>query len=649
MDQDSKSAPTLEQLLSLWPIACSVSDFLPVGELITLARLSTTLRVLLHGFGIPETASSPESSTAVPVRPELSIGRHGTLYWQRLKERAPFECSSRIHTKGGPAKPCRYCSKPICDACIVRDSFAKGHENTYHNRVRHLCKSCWESGNSSKTQRFPLNTPGRLPPASTTASSSSINTSPPLQSHKWHDPSGDNRDYCTCTLKADGILCLECKDRQNHTFNQTQCHGQDCTNTLSADENPLRRICQWCDRALPRQIGGTTRHHWTSKIIEARARNAASRSADLFEYNRRRLAERTMSRREMRGNDAVRDDPDADTPQFVRHLDTINYRSYMSEIAAPGPETVFASKRGYWRYSRSFLHAMRFKCIFIAPPEKATAFTESLLLEENPLRFSITNAEKRQENTILAIALADTPPERLREWQNLKTIILACLDAHDQNYTTVREAMLQEENFDATVEEYHSLASVWTTQRHMRSKKSPKEEEGPPPSTKGKGKQKSGAGLFGGRDTPYAQGQPVDDATTGESRATSSTSTSTSTSASGSSTRETDFIASTCNQPNSMLESLALPSPSNSIPSAPPLPASTAPLNDTIRLAATEDTTAAIDSTDPALAELAELYLPLSRFADDAPVTGNVEDPPPYSANGWVWPGEIDGEEGAGP
>ncbi|ETI22441.1 hypothetical protein G647_06516 [Cladophialophora carrionii CBS 160.54] len=492
----ASASPNIEQLLSRWPVASTLSHHLPVGDLIVVSRLSMTLRALLHGFELPPTTAETPNS----VRPELHIGHHGTVYWQRLKDRAPFECSSRTHTKGPAPKPCRYCSRPICDACIVRDSLFKGHENTFPNRVRYLCKQCWESGNDSQTCRYPLDvTPGSDHSSGSPPSSSSSSSS--LNRKQWYDPSGSTRDYCTCTLKTDGILCLECKDAQNRSAvssststpsSETRCHGQSCTNTLTAEDIDRRRICLWCNKALPRQLGGTTRHHWTQKIIEARARHAASRSADVEEWNRKRLRERTMSRREMRGDDAVRDDPDADVPQLVRHLDTVNYQNYMAPSAAPSPDAVFASKTGYWRYSRDFMLAMRSRCAKAAPTPRGVSLRAETAGKDMP--FAQTNAEKAADRLTLAAAMRKMPRDRLSEWCAYRAVIMDCLLEQNLSHEATREFMQREHNFEASIEDYGEVMHVWTTQERRR--KSLECEIGT--TTKGRGK---GAALEHESDT----------------------------------------------------------------------------------------------------------------------------------------------------
>ncbi|KIW46842.1 uncharacterized protein PV06_02474 [Exophiala oligosperma] len=441
------SSPGLESLLALWPVASSLSETLPVGDLIALSRVNATLRAVLHGFARPE--NTHNLGQPVAVRKELRVGQHATKYWQSLKTRAPFECSSPAHTKGSNPRPCRYCSKPICAACIVRSSFARGHENTFQNRIRYLCKGCWESGNISRSHRFELD------------------ASVPVAKHtQWHDPDGSTKDYCTCTLKDDGWLCLNCKDLQNWeaiSSGDTDCHGLQCGGKLDADKE-RRRICLWCDKALPRQIGGTTRHHWNQKMIEARARNAASRQADLEEYNRRRQKLLRMSRRELRGDEAVKDDPDADLPQFVRHLDTVNYRAYLSETAAPSGDSVYDSKRGYWRYNKEFLLKIRLRCQQLPKPSQLSVLNQT---DNGGLRFALTNTEKSDDTFSFTAMVPSMSEDRVKEWCTLKAHILELLLVQKLSYAETRNVMHEDHDFDASLKEYRKVLHLWYSQGHF--------------------------------------------------------------------------------------------------------------------------------------------------------------------------------------
>ncbi|KAJ9607749.1 hypothetical protein H2200_007827 [Cladophialophora chaetospira] len=616
MEQATPS-PTLEHLISIWPVASTLSSHLPVGDLFSLARVSVKTRAVLHGFALP-------SGTSGPSGRDLYVGYHNTTSWQRLKTLSPFTCSSRDHTKGPPPKPCRYCSRPICGACMVRDSINK-KENTFPNRIRHLCKKCWETGNPNRTERYPL-TP------------ETEERSKKRQKH-WRG-SGSTRDTCVCTLKDDGTLCLDCKTIQNTNAlsaqSQSECHGQDCTNTLTPLDISHHRICLWCSNPLPRPLGGPTRLHWNQKIIEARARNAASRTADVEEWNRQRLRSRTMTRREMRGDQAVQNDPDADIPQLVRHLDTMNYKNHMPDSAAPSPEAVFASKRGYWRYSKAFLLATQRRCSHIPPPPRVALFRAEYLDDDNEdeiNRFSRTNAEKAQDLKLLVTALPSMRKKRASQWTALKPTILLRLHVQKLKYSAIQSEMRREYDFDATIDEYHDVTSVWTTQAERR--KSLEEEE-----TREAAAEKGKRGSLFTRRALYIKGQPVHSETDlhlGGGKSEGPTAAGDALDARPQrppyAAEAEDHHQQPFPQPpaQSSASSSQPPSEPSTLPSSSSIDSDSHPLQPTV----SEETI-----PDPDLEALTALYLPISHLAEDYQASN--DDPPPYSANGWIWPGEAD-------
>ncbi|KAL2421835.1 hypothetical protein ABEF95_008399 [Exophiala dermatitidis] len=199
-------------------------------------------------------------------------------------------------------------------------------------------------------------------------------------------------------------------------------------------------------------------------MVEARARNAASRQADLEEYNKRRLKLMRMSRREMRGDEAVKDDPDADLPQFVRHLDTLNYRSYMSDRAAPSGDAIYDSKRGYWRYTREFLLEMgnRIRCARLPPPPQIKAFR----LTAHALTFARTNAQLSEE-TLLPKPIGGgfkVEEARLKQWYRLKAVVLELLLVQKRGYKEAQRLIHEEYGFYASIKEYRQALHQWYIQ-----------------------------------------------------------------------------------------------------------------------------------------------------------------------------------------
>lgn len=397
MDSDRQAQgdgnTTLDHLLSIWPVVSSVASQTPVGDLISLARASSTTRAITHGFPIDHTPHERERSDQRGFL-DLHIGNHQTTHWANLKSLAPFSCSSPFHkepksTSGtnNVTKPCKYCSRPVCKACIVRSFFADPSQskNTFRYRTRYLCQKCWDSGNLRKDFRYPAESVSR--------------------EHIWRGRSyGQRGGACLCSASEDNWLCRGCRSLQNisgptnasltdadkHAKDMivknreigeshvvpVQCYGLGCNHVIDEANRDRRRICLWCSKSLPRQFGGEDRLRWEEKQVEIRAAAAAARSADIEEWARNRFKTLTMSRREMRGTEECilltgRDGPQHDKPMFVRHLDAVNYRKYMSEGTAPSPASVYQSKHGRWVYSQEFLKALnrdRF-AHWVPPPE----------------------------------------------------------------------------------------------------------------------------------------------------------------------------------------------------------------------------------------------------------------------------------------
>jgi hypothetical protein len=361
MSENSTASPTLLSVVCQWPVASNVAQHLPAGSLINLARSSTSLRGILHGFETSSTSESyiskdprsctPSEDASKDVRPskrKLYIGAHRTPYWEGLKRLAPFTCSSKSHTKGDKTKPCRYCSMPICESCVVKHSFGK-NENTFKNRCRFMCQRCWDTGNVQKKRRYS----GTLVAAD----------------ESCYKSAAAAREFCSCMTK-DGWVCNDCKEKQNtdaRVDGTKICMGQNCGLILGEDKD-RRKICLWCDRPVPRgRASMESRIAFDHKIRDARKREISSQLADLEEYERNRRRQMLMSRRELRGDEAVKNDPDADVQQFVRNLDMFNYesllfcRGILSRVQPTGDE-VYASKHGRWKYNSHFLKHFRRQC-----------------------------------------------------------------------------------------------------------------------------------------------------------------------------------------------------------------------------------------------------------------------------------------------
>jgi hypothetical protein len=484
MDPEDTVGPRLQDIVSPWPIASNISHHLGAGDLISLARTNSKLRAVLHGFEQPTPLEDWRLRNArTAIRCSVNVGGHATPYWTSLKDATTFTCYSATHIRGDKCRPCRSCSRPICETCIVRSSLKRGYENTFHHRIRNLCPGCWQKGSPTKSRRYSLNS---------------------NRSHaEWYAGNKLGDTHCICTLKADGWLCEECKDRQNQQAVSSEskiCHGEQCNNSLG-DSPERRRICTWCQKTLP--TAPSARAVWTQEMVEAKQRTMAALSADLEEYNRLRPKTLRMSRRELRGDAAVRFYSDPDKLQYVRHLDAINYESFISKKSAPTGQEIFDSKRGYWRYNRQFLLSFRRLAHRVPPPigdlthitsatsefartnvqkmweywaYKSIESIEERVMDdfsdEQKVRLGVTDEEGTRLGSRLPRVFrynlwssncddAGTQRERVREWHALKSHVL---DAYFIQRLDLEQAMAYlwvVYGFWAEPEEYEIMVTVW--------------------------------------------------------------------------------------------------------------------------------------------------------------------------------------------
>ena len=222
--------PALLDLLQIYPIVETLAAFLPFGSLLELSRTDSSYRATLHGF--PSSYGLVRTSDT-NICNNLNIGHHETRLWRRLKSLTLKECSETGHTKGMSPKGCLMCSLPVCQACIVKNSFGK-KEHTFPSRRRNLCQKCWDTGNIH-AERL------RCGPSC-----------PKVVDY-------GEIELCRCTAK-DGILCCDCKEQQRSDLQQklSHCAGYGC-GTSVPHSDMSRRICLWCTLVLPSpHIRGTS-------------------------------------------------------------------------------------------------------------------------------------------------------------------------------------------------------------------------------------------------------------------------------------------------------------------------------------------------------------------------------------------------------
>jgi hypothetical protein len=229
-DQDQKH--TLLELLVNYPIINALGPHLTLGSLLNLARTNSGYRAVLHDFPRASNEELDAAEIDLPVRSFLRIGYHDTYLWRRLKNLSSYECCWPGHVKGGPPTGCVSCSKPVCEACIVRNDFKRCISNSaapsFRTRARSLCSTCWSSGNPHYERL-------RFGPASST---------PKIGQY--------TKEICECTGKK-GVLCWECKGEQNRNLDSklSRCAGYGCGVSLEGSHFTIQ-ICLWCNFMIPK-------------------------------------------------------------------------------------------------------------------------------------------------------------------------------------------------------------------------------------------------------------------------------------------------------------------------------------------------------------------------------------------------------------
>lgn len=138
-------------------------------------------------------------------------------------------CSESNHTKGSAAKPCRLCSLPVCEGCIVKASMAK-HEVTLQMCRVYYCIECWISGNSQRECCPPESVP---------------------RVFRADGPTSKSESRCVCSAQ-DKWLCLRCKSAQRSLAEScyVRCTGHGCSKLVQPG-GQLVSICLLCGRYGP--------------------------------------------------------------------------------------------------------------------------------------------------------------------------------------------------------------------------------------------------------------------------------------------------------------------------------------------------------------------------------------------------------------
>lgn len=150
------------------------------------------------------------------------------------------------------------CSMPVCEACIIKESFGKRDEKTFQNRTRTICPECYDAGTPHIGQTL----------------------NPGMKGKDAIHSLSERGSICICTPK-DGHLCLRCKieQRSNLEFKLARCYGQGCTWTRP--EGFAGRICLWCDLRLPSERSrAEARRDYDARHILARSYSSFERPVD---------------------------------------------------------------------------------------------------------------------------------------------------------------------------------------------------------------------------------------------------------------------------------------------------------------------------------------------------------------------------------
>ena len=144
------------------------------------------------------------------------------------------------------------CSMPVCEACIIKESFGKRDEKTFQHRTRTLCSDCYDSETPHIEQTF----------------------------KPWMKGKDAILPTCICTPK-EGHLCLRCKTEQRSelTVKLTRCYGQGCTRTQPGGFHG--RVCLWCDlRLLGNRTRAEARRDYDARHLLARSHSSFEQPID---------------------------------------------------------------------------------------------------------------------------------------------------------------------------------------------------------------------------------------------------------------------------------------------------------------------------------------------------------------------------------
>ncbi|KAG5295210.1 hypothetical protein I7I48_12012 [Histoplasma ohiense] len=122
-NKNSRKVELLD-LIRQFPVVSVLVPQMGLGDILNLSRVNSHYRAVLHGFALPISGPGDVHNHGKGqrqrIRPDIHIGDHQTLYWKRIKKSGQLLCSEPTHTRGPAPRLCKYCSLPVCEACIVK-------------------------------------------------------------------------------------------------------------------------------------------------------------------------------------------------------------------------------------------------------------------------------------------------------------------------------------------------------------------------------------------------------------------------------------------------------------------------------------------------------------------------------------------------
>ena len=191
---------------------------------------------------------------------------------------------------------------PVCEACIIKESFGKRDEKTFQHRTRTLCSDCYDSETPHIEQTLKPGMKGKDAILST----------------------------CICTPK-EGHLCLRCKIEQRSKLEAklATCYGQGCRRTQPGGFPG--RVCLWCNlRLLGNRSRAEARRDYDARHILARSHSTYEHPVDeeqeqIWRMERERC--RVLNNLSYRRRDTAESAEDArwDQTEALRRFDSMFY------------------------------------------------------------------------------------------------------------------------------------------------------------------------------------------------------------------------------------------------------------------------------------------------------------------------------------